>query len=135
VVRGLFVMYALQLLSLIVFAAAGDFLVGMLMFWNVVGLSRAYTPLYLSWLNQKVDSSARATVLSMNSQVDALGQIVGGPPLGAIGSLVSLRAALFGSAWVMALGLPLFLRAVRLSGNTPLSTGEQSLTDSGAWHP
>jgi DHA3 family tetracycline resistance protein-like MFS transporter len=113
VVRGLFGMYALQLLSLAVFAASGNFWLGMLMFWGVVGLSRTFKPLYLAWLNQKIDSSVRATVLSMNSQVDALGQIAGGPPLGALGSLVSLRAALFGSAWVMALGLPLFLRAFR----------------------
>ena len=32
-----------------------------------------------------IDSRVRATVLSMQSQTDAIGQIVGGPPLGALG--------------------------------------------------
>jgi DHA3 family tetracycline resistance protein-like MFS transporter len=113
VVRALLAMYALQLLSFFVFAAAGGFVLGMLTFWGVVGLSRAYHPLYLSWINQKISSDVRATVLSMNGQVESLGQIVGGPPIGAVGSLVSLRAALFSSAWVMAFGVPLFLRAWR----------------------
>jgi DHA3 family tetracycline resistance protein-like MFS transporter len=109
--RGLFVINALEMTSMIVFALAGGFVVGMMAFWSTVVLSRAFDPLYLSWINQNVESRVRATVLSMSSQVDAMGQIAGGPMLGAIGSLFSLRAALVGAGAVLAPALLLYTRA------------------------
>ena len=51
-------------------------------------------PLYTTWLNQHVESRVRATVISMSGQANALGQIAGGPGIGAVGAAVSLRAAL-----------------------------------------
>jgi DHA3 family tetracycline resistance protein-like MFS transporter len=109
--RGLFVINALEMTSMIVFALAGGFVVGMMAFWSTVVLCRAFDPLYLSWINQNVESRVRATVLSMSSQVDAMGQIAGGPMLGAIGSLFSLRAALVGAGAVLAPALLLYTRA------------------------
>jgi len=47
----------------------------------------------------------------MSSQVDALGQIVGGPPVGLIGNFISLRAALATSAVILTPALALFARA------------------------
>jgi hypothetical protein len=41
-----------------------------------------------------VESSERATVLSITAQADALGQTTGGPALGGIGRLFGVRAAL-----------------------------------------
>jgi hypothetical protein len=58
------------------------------MFRNVAG------PLYTAWVNQKLDSRTRATVLSMSSQVDAIGQIGGGPSVAAIAALSSVVAAI-----------------------------------------
>lgn len=55
-------------------------------------------PLYIGWLNRDLDSSVRATVISMSGQANALGQIAGGPAVGAVGSAVSLRAAMLTSA-------------------------------------
>ena len=112
--RGLFWIYVLQLAALVVFGLAGGFFVGMLAYWSVVGLARVYNPLYLAWINQRVDSSVRATVISMDSQVDAIGQVVGGPPMGALGSLVNLRAAFLGSAAMMSVSVPLLVRVLRL---------------------
>ncbi len=54
-------------------------------------------PLFTAWINQRLDSKVRATVLSMSGQVDAVGQIAGGPLVGAIGSAISVRAALLAS--------------------------------------
>jgi len=68
-----------------------------------------------SWSNRQIsgeDSSVRATVLSMWSQADALGQIVGGPAVGAIGN-ASLRLALSASGALLALKLPLFAQTIR----------------------
>ncbi|MCB8958997.1 MAG: MFS transporter [Ardenticatenales bacterium] len=56
------------------------------------GTSRPY---YHAWLNSQLkDSTTRATILSMNGQVDAIGQLVGGLVIGAMGRLVSLPAGL-----------------------------------------
>jgi DHA3 family tetracycline resistance protein-like MFS transporter len=83
-----------------------------LAFWSLVSLSRAYTPLSLAWINQSIDSSVRATVISMNRQAEAVGEVIGGPPIGAIGSLVGIRAALLSATAVMLPGLLLYTRAL-----------------------
>ena len=41
-------------------------------------------PLYIAWVNHRLDSSVRATVLSMSGQVDSIGQIASGPLLGVV---------------------------------------------------
>jgi DHA3 family tetracycline resistance protein-like MFS transporter len=89
---------------------------GMVAFWAAGTLSRVYDPLFLGWLNQNVRSEVRATVLSMSSQADSFGQISGGPVIGAIGSLVSLRAALAATAAAMLPLLVLYTRAFRIKG-------------------
>jgi DHA3 family tetracycline resistance protein-like MFS transporter len=74
-------------------------------------------PIESAWLNRHVDSRSRATVISMVSQANAIGQVVGGPPLGAIGR-TSLRAALTASGLILT-PIPLLylrLRAPSLSG-------------------
>ncbi|MEJ7838615.1 MAG: hypothetical protein WKF81_07350, partial [Thermomicrobiales bacterium] len=58
-------------------------------------------PIRSAWMNRSLDSHARATVLSIEGQANAIGQVGGGPGLGWIGSSVSIRAALLGSAMLM----------------------------------
>ncbi len=65
-------------------------------------------PVTTAWVNQFIDSKVRATVLSMISQVDALGQMAGGPLVGAIGNLRSVRAAISTSALLLTPTLVLF---------------------------
>ena len=74
---------------------------------NVMG------PLYSAWVNQRLDSDARATVLSMSSQVDAVGQIMSGP-VAAVISLASVRAAITMASLLLLPALPLITRANRL---------------------
>jgi hypothetical protein len=54
--------------------------------------------LYTTWVNQHLDSRVRATVLSMSSRMDAVGQMTGGPLLGIIGSVISIQAVLISSS-------------------------------------
>jgi DHA3 family tetracycline resistance protein-like MFS transporter len=63
--------------------------------------------LYTTWVNQRLEAKVRATVLSMSSQVDAIGQIAGGPLLGALASAVTIKIALLASSLTLspALGL------------------------------
>lgn len=55
-------------------------------------------PLFDAWLIQHIRPEARATVISIIGQVNAIGQIAGGPGVGAVGKMISIRAALTFSA-------------------------------------
>lgn len=70
-------------------------------------------PLYNAWINQRLDSDTRATVISMSGQVDAIGQITSGP-VAALISLSSVRAAITVASLLLAPALPLIARANRL---------------------
>jgi DHA3 family tetracycline resistance protein-like MFS transporter len=70
-------------------------------------------PLYTAWVNQRLDSETRATVISMSGQVDAIGQIASGP-VAALISLASVRAAITMAGLLLAPALPLIRRANRL---------------------
>lgn len=71
------------------------------------------SPLYDAWVNQRLDSGTRATVISMSGQVDAIGQIASGP-VAALISLSSIRAAITLAGLLLAPALPLIRRANRL---------------------
>ena len=70
-------------------------------------------PLGQTWINQHVESRVRATVLSMNGQLDALGQIALGPLFGWLGVARSLGAALVASGAALSPALLLYGRALR----------------------
>ncbi|HEY7834147.1 MAG TPA: MFS transporter [Ktedonobacterales bacterium] len=113
VVRFLIVMEALQIAGVIAFALAGSFALALAAYWVYVVLRRASGPVYMAWLTQRIAPEVRATVLSLSGLVDAFGQIAGGPVVGAIGTYVSLRAALVTAGVVLTPVLPLFARANR----------------------
>jgi len=69
------------------------------------------TPLQSAWVNQKLDSKVRATVHSMFGQVDAIGQIAGGPGVGLIARFFSIPAALAASGFLLTPALILIGRA------------------------
>lgn len=118
--RALFAITALQFVTVIAFGLAEGFALAVAAFW-AVRLARALEyPVYMTWLNQSIeDSSVRATVISITGQSDALGQIVVGPGVGAIGSVFSIRAALVASGLVLAPALALYGRAIRHGGGEP----------------
>jgi DHA3 family tetracycline resistance protein-like MFS transporter len=62
-------------------------------------------------------------MLSLTGQVDAIGQIAGGPAVGAIGN-VSIRAALVASALILSPVLPLYACAIRRSETNSASSGQ-----------
>jgi MFS transporter, DHA3 family, tetracycline resistance protein len=103
---------ALRIAAVLVFAFAGEFVLALLAFWLTSVLRRVTQPILLAWLNQQLESSTRATVLSMGGQADALGQIVGGPVIGGIGN-VSLRAAIALTGLSLAPALVLYARILR----------------------
>ncbi len=102
--RGASIAQAMLLLSgLLVmclgsFALSGSAWLAIPLLWLIRMTREMNGTLYSAWVNQKLETRVRATVLSMSSQVDAVGQIAGGPLLGAIGSALSIRAALLASS-------------------------------------
>ena len=80
-------------------------------FLLIMILRRVAAPLYTSWVNQKLDSRTRATVLSISGQVDAIGQIAGGPSVGLIAKLISVVAAISTSGLLLSPALFLVGRA------------------------
>jgi DHA3 family tetracycline resistance protein-like MFS transporter len=59
-------------------------------------------PLVSGWLVGRIEPSVRATALSARDMFDSGGQIVGGPIVGAIGTLASIRIALLAGAAALA---------------------------------
>ncbi len=80
-------------------------------FLLIMILRKIAIPLYTSWVNQKLDSGTRATVLSISSQVDAIGQIAGGPSIGLVAKLASVVAAISTSGLLLSPALLLVGRA------------------------
>jgi DHA3 family tetracycline resistance protein-like MFS transporter len=55
-------------------------------------------PLVSGWMVGRIEPSVRATALSARDMFDSAGQMAGGPVVGAIGTLASLRIALLAGA-------------------------------------
>ena len=110
VVRALATMTALLMASVIGFGLAGSFAAALAAYWLAALLRQVYGPIYTAWLNQNLESRTRATVNSLAGQVDAVGQIAGGPPFGLIATWLSTRAAMVAAALVLLPALALYRR-------------------------
>ncbi|MCU1538902.1 MAG: hypothetical protein JWP82_3253 [Humibacillus sp.] len=83
------------------------------------GAAMAFSaPIEATWLNRNLDGATRATVLSMNGQANAVGQVIGGPPLGALATRTSIPVALVVAAVVQAPSVVAVWR-VRRAGGSP----------------
>ena len=113
-VRALLVTALLFAVAMGAYAASTSLVAAVLAYWFVVAVRGVHTPLFTSWVNTGLVSASRATVNSLGSQADALGQVGGGPVLGWIAAARSVRAAL-GVAALFALPvLPLVRRGRRV---------------------
>lgn len=82
---------------------------------TAVGLLRGVSaPLQTAWINQKLDSRVRATIHSMFGQVDAIGQTTGGPVIGLIANMFSVRMAVGISSLLLSPALLFIQRANRI---------------------
>ena len=115
----LFVINAGMVASLFVFSVSPNLAIALAAYWVYSMLRQTHGPLHTTWVNQKLDPQVRATVNSMTSQVDALGQMIAGPVIGAIGTAISLRAALLSSATILSPVLALFARANKIVDERP----------------
>jgi len=118
--RVLMGLNALLVPAALLFALAGSPVLGVLAYVVMSACRGLIDPLQSSWVNSTIeDSSVRATVLSIVDQSDAVGQVAGGPAIGAVGSSVGLRPALALGAAALAPAIALYARAVHHHGAEP----------------
>jgi len=83
------------------FVLMGNLWLALAMLWLRGVAGTLIGPISAAWLNRNLDSSLRATVISMEGQANAIGQVAGGPPLGWIGGRVSVSTAIVASGLVL----------------------------------
>ena len=115
-VRILFWANAALIGCVLVFALAPGFALALLGYLGARAARTVIGPLSNIWLNTQLESSTRATVLSMNGQADAIGQIAGGPIVGWLGNS-SLRLALAVGAGLLSPALGLYARSLRTNSH------------------
>jgi MFS transporter, DHA3 family, tetracycline resistance protein len=101
--------------SMVVFGLTGNFLLAVIAYCLSHTFRTTSDPILRTWINMNAESSVRAMVISMESQFNSLGQMIGGPLIGGIGSKISLRIALVIAGFVRIPVTILFGRLVYLS--------------------
>lgn len=109
--RALASFQALQVVGQLAFAWAPGFAIGLAAVWSQALLASG--PVMNAWTIRQIEPSVRATVLSMNGTLGGIGQVVGGPPVGLLGSALGIRAALTASALLLVPTAALFRLAAR----------------------
>lgn len=104
---ALLVLTALIGLGVALMASSHVFALAIVAYLLVQALRPVVSPLVTGWIVARVDPGVRATVLSARDMLDSAGQIVGGPFVGLIGLIGTVRTALYAGALALlpALGL------------------------------
>lgn len=84
--------------TMIAFAWTGHFWVAVAMYWVTSALRNVNYPLMSIVTNERIESKGRATTLSMFGQLDAFGQIAGGPLVGMLALYTSIAGGITSSA-------------------------------------
>jgi DHA3 family tetracycline resistance protein-like MFS transporter len=114
--RALLAINVVLMISMAVFALAGSFelAIGSYLLGRI--MRRVAIPLSDAWINQSLTPNVRATVISMNAQTDAVGQIAGGPLLGWLAAAAGTRAAMLAVAAFLIPSALLYLRTISRHG-------------------
>ena len=130
IARALFCADTVRIASTVLFGLTASFGVAVGAYWVATLLRQVSRPIYTAWLNQQLESRSRATVLSMSSQLDSLGQVLGGPAIGAVGT-ASLRLALVITGLLLTPALALYVRAAGQLGPRRADIVDETLTTAG----
>jgi DHA3 family tetracycline resistance protein-like MFS transporter len=88
-------------LAMLGFALSPFLILSLGLYLVIDALRDVRIPLQTAWVNQKLDSRVRATVHSMFGQVDAIGQVMGGPIVAVIAAVGSTVASLMTSGLLL----------------------------------
>ncbi len=110
VARLLFISQGLSLVGCLVVGLSGSLEVTLGAVWLRVVVGVVMQPLYDTWLILSIPSRVRATVISMSSQLDRIGQVVVGPGVGALGNAFGTRLAIVTTGFLLLPNLILYAR-------------------------
>jgi DHA3 family tetracycline resistance protein-like MFS transporter len=99
--RAMFLVTSLISIALFGFALSPLLLLSLGMYLVINVLRNVQEPLQTAWVNQKLDSQVRATIHSMFGQVDAIGQMMGGPIVAGVAAVGSAVASLVTSSLLL----------------------------------
>ena len=102
----------LLIVTMLAFAWAGQLWLAVLLYWTIAALRNMHDPLMSVMTNERLPSKGRATILSMFGQVDAFGQVAGGPLIGLIALYTTIQGGLAASAFLL-LPLLYFFRKIK----------------------
>ena len=108
---------AVVIAAALAFALTRNFWVAVAALWLVQCARVPWEPLKLAWVNRGLAPASRATVLSAFGQADAIGQMAGGPVIGAVAAARGVVAALAASTALLGLVLPAYGLAARASSS------------------
>ena len=80
----------LYISSMLIFALTKNFSLMLIAYLATNTFRIINEPIFSAWLNGHIDDNSRATVLSINGQMNSLGQILGGPIIGIIATNISV---------------------------------------------
>ncbi|MBP2020900.1 DHA3 family tetracycline resistance protein-like MFS transporter [Clostridium punense] len=89
------------ILSMIIFAITRDFKLMLIGYLSTNTFRTVNEPIFNGWLNNNIEANSRATVLSTNGQINALGQILGGPLIGIIATNFSISVGILSTALLL----------------------------------
>ena len=74
-------------IAMLGFAVSSLLILSLVLYLVIDALRDVHGPLQTAWVNQKLNPKVRATVHSMFGQVDAIGQVMGGPTVAVLAAL------------------------------------------------
>ncbi len=99
--------------TMIIFAWTGHFWLAVTMYWVTSTLRNVNYPIMSILTNERLESKGRATTLSMFGQLDAFGQIAGGPLVGLFALYTSISGGISVSVFLI---LPVIYFLWRMKG-------------------
>lgn len=99
----------LYISSMLIFALTRNFSLMLIAYLATNTFRIINEPIFSAWLNGHIDDNSRATVLSINGQMNSLGQILGGPIIGIIATNISVSIGIVCTSLLVAPILVLYI--------------------------
>lgn len=99
----------LYISSMLIFALTRNFSLMLIAYLATNTFRIINEPIFSAWLNGHIDDNSRATVLSINGQMNSLGQILCGPIIGIIATNISVSIGIVCTSLLVAPVLVLYI--------------------------
>lgn len=115
ITKALIFLTTVLIFSILGFAMTSSFVLAIFFYLVSRSIRRLLDPLLTTWTNLYAPPQTRATILSFSSQSHSLGEISGGPIVGAIGQKISATMAVVTAAFLLMPTLPVLFAAKKYS--------------------